>query len=431
MFDFNKKQLQEKQETINELQSILDSIHRCIATIEFDVKGNILDANDHFLAVAGYQKQEVVGKHHSAMCFDSYTKSPEYRQFWSKLAHGEMIKGTFERKNKQGDVLWLEATYFPITQNGKVVKVMKFASDVTLATQEAMDKDSILAALDKSQATIEFTPDGNILTANKNFLATVGYSLAQIQGQHHHMFCDDQFYNENPTFWKDLAKGQFKSGQFARKNSYGEVIWLEATYNPIFDASGKVIKVIKFATDITERIKRNEAVAQAADVAYTTSIETAQIAKQGSASLNESVSVSTNIAQQVEVTSEQIQQLNTKSQSIEAIVSTIKEIADQTNLLALNAAIEAARAGEQGRGFAVVADEVRQLASRTAQSTNEIAAVVSENRTLTDAVTHSMVEVAEITDIGLRKIAEVASVMDEIQAGAENVSQTVMNLSDN
>ncbi|ELR66495.1 Methyl-accepting chemotaxis protein [Photobacterium marinum] len=425
-----KEELRCKQDALTNLEAVMASINDSIATIEFDVQGNILNANSLFLKTAGYTFDEVVGKHHSVMCFPSYANSSEYEQFWSDLRQGRSVKGTFERKNKAGETLWLEATYFPVKVNGQVSKVMKIASDVTGSHIDSMAQESVLSALDRSQAIIEFDPKGNIITANKNFLSTVGYSLEQITGQHHRMFCDDTFYAENPSFWRDLESGNFKSGQFLRRNNYGEAVWLEATYNPIMDASGNVVKVIKFASDITKQIEKSEAVAQASDIAYSTSVETAQIAKQGSELLNDSVQVSIGISDKVKETSNKIQLLNTKSQSIEAIVSTIKEIADQTNLLALNAAIEAARAGEQGRGFAVVADEVRQLASRTSQSTSEIANVVLDNKNLTDSVTVAMDEVARIANEGMNKITEVSTVMDEIYTGAENVSQTVMNLSE-
>jgi len=425
-----KQQLKELQNSNIQLNAFEDSVQSHMATIEFDLEGNVLTANPIFLNIMGYQLNEIIGKHHSNMCFKQHSDSAEYHNFWKTLSSGQSITNTFPRKDKQGQLLWLEATYFPIKVNGTIIKFIKIASDVTKFKTQAMNQENVLSALNRSQAIIEFDPSGTILTANSNFLSTIGYTLNHIVGQHHRIFCDDEFYRKNPNFWKELAQGEFRSGQFLRKNAYGENIWLEATYNPIFDAHGKVIKIIKFASNITEQITKSEAVSKAAEVAYSTSVETAQIAKQGSELLADSVNVSINISSQVEKTSEQIQLLNQKSQNIQAIVLTIKEIADQTNLLALNAAIEAARAGEQGRGFAVVADEVRQLASRTSQSTNEIATVVSENQTLTDTVTNEMQEVASITNEGMNKITEVSTVMNEIYIGAENVSQTVMNLSE-
>lgn len=308
---------------------------------------------------------------------------------------------------------------------------MKIAADITDNQNETLAKESVLTALNRSLATIEFDPKGNIINANENFLNTIGYSLNEIVGKHHKMFCDESFYHENPSFWDDLGRGEFKTGRFPRKNRHGETIWLEATYNPIIGDDGKVAKVIKFASDITQQMHQNNAVSEAADIAYTTSVETAKIASQGSELLGDSVEVSAGISEKVKDATGKLGLLNTQSQSIEAIVLTIKNIADQTNLLALNAAIEAARAGEQGRGFAVVADEVRQLASRTNESTSEIANVVSDNKTLTDDVTSAMEEVSNIADEGMNKIAEVSTVMDEIRAGAENVSHTVMKLSEN
>jgi methyl-accepting chemotaxis protein len=363
------------------------------------------------------------------MCLENYANSAEYKEFWQKLRNGSANKGTFERKNKQGANIWLEATYFPIIDNGTVIKVMKIASDVTREKVAAMEQQSVIDALNRSQAIIEFTPEGNILTANSNFTDAVMYDLHSIKGKHHKIFCDNDFYQENPTFWQDLQQGKFKSGQFLRKDKHGKDLWLEATYNPIIDEHNNVVKVIKFASDITENIEREALVNEASIVAYDTSLETVRITEQASDLLDSSVKISSEISEKANETTEQINKLNEQSDSIQAIVSTIKGIADQTNLLALNAAIEAARAGEQGRGFAVVADEVRQLASRTSQSTNEIATVVSDNQEVTTNVQDDMNAVSSFVEKGKIQISEVAEVMVKIQSGATNVSETVGGLS--
>ena len=213
-----------------------------------------------------------------------------------------------------------------------------------------------------------------------------------------------------------------------RLDSQGRTIWLEATYNPIVDDQGNVLKVVKFATDITDRIEQAQAVRQAAEVANSTSEETAAIAQQGMASLQAAVDTSARIAAQMADASELIAHLNAQSKNIEEIVATISAIADQTNLLALNAAIEAARAGEQGRGFAVVADEVRQLAARTSKSTAEIAEVVQRNRDLTRKVTDTIGSASMTAEEGNGRIQQVSSIMQEIRQGAENVCHTTSGL---
>ncbi|MCF5719591.1 methyl-accepting chemotaxis protein [Aeromonas veronii] len=429
MFNFKiKAELQACQMQLAQAQAFIDAVKVGVATISFTPSGEILEANPLFLSVVGYSEQEVIGKHHRIFCDAHYAQSSSYAQFWEQLRQGHSHSGIYQRIDKHGRELWLEATYFPVKVEGKVVRVVKIASDITESYQQLSRQKAIISALDRALAIIEFTPKGEIVTANQNFLSCVGYSLSQLKGQHHRLFCDESFYREQPHFWDDLAHGQLKSGLFSRRDSHGNEIWLEATYNPIKDESGKVVKVIKFASEVTERIKRAQAVSEAANIAQTISQETTRFAATGSELLTASVTISSAISEQVSRTSGLIGQLNEQSKSIEAIVSTISSIAEQTNLLALNAAIEAARAGDQGRGFAVVADEVRQLAARTSLSTGEIASVVQKNRELTAQITGNINEVATSAQRGKEQIGEVSGVMSQIEQGAINVTETVSNL---
>ncbi len=429
---FNQKlkaQLQACQTRLDEEQGIIEAIKAGAATVIFSPEGIIQEASTPFLALMGYGAAELIGQPHSQLCPRAWGESGDYRQFWRRLAQGEVQSGTFERVNRQGETRWLEATYFPVKHQGRVTRVLKMASDVTEQHQRLERLEALTEALDRSRAMIEFTPNGDILHANANFLSVMGYTLSEIAGRHHRIFCDETFLREQPRFWEELARGQFKSGLFMRHNSRGQAVWLEATYNPIRDSSGKVVRVVKFASDITARIEQNHATREAARLAHSTAQETLHSAEEGAGLLRAVVQTSSLIASQVDEAIALIGQLNEQSRSIEAIVSTISAIADQTNLLALNAAIEAARAGEQGRGFAVVADEVRQLAARTSLSTDEIAKVVQKNRELTARVTDDMAGVAGSAELGKQQIAGVDKLMSEIHQEADRVSQTVSALS--
>ncbi|WP_324032476.1 methyl-accepting chemotaxis protein [Aeromonas caviae] len=429
---FNQKlkaQLQVCQTRLDEEQGIIEAIKAGAATVIFSPEGIIQEASTPFLALMGYGAAELIGQPHSQLCPRAWGESGDYRQFWRRLAQGEVQSGTFERVNRQGETRWLEATYFPVKHQGRVTRVFKIASDVTEQHQRLERLEALTEALDRSRAMIEFTPNGDIIHANANFLSVMGYTLGEIAGRHHRIFCDETFLREQPRFWEELARGQFKSGLFMRHNSRGQAVWLEATYNPIRDGSGKVVRVVKFASDITARIEQNHATREAARLAHSTAQETLHSAEEGAGLLRAVVQTSSLIASQVDEAIALIGQLNEQSRSIEAIVSTISAIADQTNLLALNAAIEAARAGEQGRGFAVVADEVRQLAARTSLSTDEIARVVQKNRELTARVTDDMAGVAGSAELGKQQIAGVDKLMSEIHQEADRVSQTVSALS--
>ncbi|WOE67682.1 PAS domain-containing methyl-accepting chemotaxis protein [Aeromonas allosaccharophila] len=423
-----KAELQQCQEQLLAQQGFFDAVHGSVATITFTPDGTVLAANDLFLNVVGFSAPEVVGHHHRMFCDPQYAQSSAYQQFWADLKQGRSRTGVFQRFNKRGEAIWLEATYFPVKLRGVVTKVIKIAADITEHHLQLLSQQALVTALDRSMAMIEFTPSGEVVTANGNFLHTMGYTLAQVQGKHHRIFCDDQFYREQPHFWEELGRGQYKSGLFCRQNSHGGKVWLEATYNPILDEHRKVVKVIKFASDITERINKSDAVREAAMLAHSAARETLNCAERGAGLLASVVDTSSLIASQLTHSIGLINQLNEQSRNIEAIVSTISSIADQTNLLALNAAIEAARAGDQGRGFAVVADEVRQLAARTSLSTDEIAKVVQNNRELTARVTSEMSDVASSAELGKQQVGEVNEVMSEIRREANNVSSTVSDL---
>jgi methyl-accepting chemotaxis protein len=235
---------------------ILDAISSSQAIIEFDLKGNVLKANENFCRALGYGFAEIAGKHHSMFCEPGYAATSEYREFWTRLGRGEFDAGAYKRLAKGGREIWIQASYNPVFNHGRPYKVVKFAADVTDARNRAIEDAGKLDAISRSQAVIEFTPNGEILTANENFCNALGYSLSEIAGKHHSMFCDPAYTqtDEYASFWRRLGQGEFIANEFVRYGKGGREIWIQAAYNPITDANGKVYKVVKFATDVTQRM---------------------------------------------------------------------------------------------------------------------------------------------------------------------------------
>ncbi|WPZ36597.1 PAS domain S-box protein [Thalassobaculum sp. OXR-137] len=244
-----------------EVQGEVDAIRRSQAVIQFALDGTILEANETFLKAMGYTASEIVGKHHSMFVEDSEKHSKQYTQFWASLGRGEFQSGQFRRLAKGGREIWIRATYNPILDAaGRPYKVVKFASDITDVKLRFADFEGQIAAIHKSQAVIEFKLDGTILSANENFLKAMGYSAEDVTGRHHRMFVspDEAQSNAYQRFWADLAMGRYQSGQFRRIGKGGREVWIEASYNPILDMSGRPFKVVKYATDITEDIRQKE-----------------------------------------------------------------------------------------------------------------------------------------------------------------------------
>ncbi len=237
--------------------AVLDALNKSQAIIEFDLTGKILTANENFCKAVGYELSEIVGRHHRMFVDPAEANSKEYADFWARLSEGKFDQRQYRRIAKGGREMWIEATYNPIYRGNKPYKVMKFATDITAVRMQAAEDKGKLEALSRAQAVIEFTPEGNIITANENFLAALGYTLAEIVGKHHSMFCEAD-YSRSPAykaFWANLAAGEFAADQFKRIAKGGREIYIQASYNPILDASGRVFKVVKFATDVTERMK--------------------------------------------------------------------------------------------------------------------------------------------------------------------------------
>ncbi|MDJ1637876.1 methyl-accepting chemotaxis protein [Rhizobium rhizogenes] len=243
--------------------AVLAALSKSQAMIEFDLSGRILTANDNFCRALGYELSEIIGKHHSMFVEPAFVKSADYKAFWAKLAAGNFDQQQYKRIGKGGKEVWIEASYNPVMRRGKPVKVVKIATDITAQKLKVAEDAGKIEALSRAQAIIEFTPTGDVLTANENFLSALGYSLSEIQGKHHSMFCEPS-YTASPdyrNFWKMLAGGDLMADEFMRLGKGGRKVFIQASYNPIFDMNGRVFKVVKFATDVTTRVENVEQLA--------------------------------------------------------------------------------------------------------------------------------------------------------------------------
>jgi methyl-accepting chemotaxis protein len=482
-------------------EAALAAFRRSQAMIEFTPTGEVLDANENFLRVMGYTLTEVVGQHHRMFVDPSHAASEEYAAFWRALGAGETKLAEFRRLAKGGREVWIQGSYFPLLDDaGRLLRVVKIANDITAQSAANADARGQVAAIHRSQGVIEFTIDGTVLDANDNFLQLLGYRREEVQGRHHRVFVDDAFASseEYRAFWAKLQRGEVHAGEFRRIGKGGREVWIQATYNPIFDRAGRPAKVVKFALDVTDakrtraRIDReideissvmaaladgdltrevsvdvlpqlealkegtNASVRQLRSIATELRSTAGSIAgaaeeiSKGTSDLSTRTEEQSSSLQTTTATMEQMtatvrqnadsarradefarssnevaerggqvvrqavtamEEINRASGRIAEIINVIDEIAFQTNLLALNAAVEAARAGEQGRGFAVVAAEVRNLAQRSASAAKEIKSLIRDS-------------VTKVQD-GSRLVETSGRTLEEIMAAARRVAETI------
>lgn len=543
--------------------TMLDVLDKAQAVIEFTPDGIIQNANDNFLNTLGYSLNEIVGNHHKIFCDSEYVRTEEYTDFWRSLKGGKLQSGEFCRFNKMGREVWIQASYNPVCDDdGNVIRVVKFATDITASKLKNSNYEGQIKAVNKAQAVIEFDLDGNVLDANKNFLDTTGYSLDEIKGKHHSLFVTEAHKRslEYGQFWEQLRNGTMFSGEFEQIGKGSKLVWLQASYNPIFDQNGRPYKVVKFAVDITGKkqaigdirnamkelakgnldckiehefdeefqelgnsINRfigdmrriigsiNDVMARLSDGDLTAVVDekfegefqvlgdaindfvnqmsgtigsiheavetittaSSEIAtgnsdlsgrtEQQASSLEETASSMEELTGTVKLNAENAEQanslaaqscdiatkggdlirqvvetmssINASAQEISDIIGVIDGIAFQTNILALNAAVEAARAGEQGRGFAVVASEVRSLAQRSAEAAKEIKELISDSVNKIDGGNKLVNQSGDTMEEVVSSIKRVNDIMSEIAAasseqasGIEEVSKAVVQM---
>lgn len=440
----------EERQNSHQFTAIKQSIDLSYAFIQFDVRGNILTANDIFVKAMGYNfLEEIRGKHHSIFVREDYRKSDEYVQFWKGLREGQVHSGEFRRVSKTGKTVWLQSSYSPVRDiSGEITSVVKVATDITEKKQSADLNKELRTSIDLSFGYIRFDPFGNILEVNRNFASLMGYSeVDKIVNQHHSLFIDEDFAQseEYQNFWKDLRKGQTQTGQFRRKSKDGQEIWIQAAYAPVKDEEGKVTSIIKIAADITRdkqdtmisqkkikeeifaniseisfgineiamgarsqadkidrsssniegSLKASEAVSQKANQIANAANEGKSNSQKGSKYVSELVATMNKLSSTADQTQSAMGDLGESTKEVNMVLSVIQEIANSTNLLALNAAIEAAQAGDAGRGFAVVADEVRKLAESSRDSVKQIEKQISSMLSNTRQVSLNMSEVTD------------------------------------
>ena len=387
------------------------AIHRSQAVIEFDIQGKILFANANFLTATGYQLAEITGRHHTIFLPQNMAEASDYTAFWNALRQGEPQEGQFLRIGKNGTPLWLQAIYAPVLgRGGKPIKIVKFATDITAQKAEIANSEAQIAAIRKSQAVIEFDLDGTILDANDNFLRAVGYRLDEIKGRHHRLFvASEQHGSEDyKRFWSKLARGEYDEGQYLRIGKGGHQIWIQATYNPILDSAGRPYKVVKFASDITERRREQEALQR-------TVAETQQVV---------AAAKQKNLHPRIEMTGK-AGDLRNLCEGVNALIETLCEVVTTTADISDKLASGSSAINRDSRNLAQRTEEQASSLEETAATTEELAASVKQSAARAQDATMLGETANAIANRGGDIVSAAIAAMERIERASANIADII------
>ncbi|MDQ7002540.1 MAG: methyl-accepting chemotaxis protein [Ghiorsea sp.] len=412
----NTEELKALEAQVAEYQAVSTALDKVMGTIEFDLNGTIQTANHVFLQVLGYTLDEVQGQHHSMLVEPEYKASAAYTQFWQKLGRGEPVSDKFMRLGKGGKEVWIQASYNPIRDaSGQVYKVVKYATDVTKEELHNADVTGQIAAIDKVMGTIEFNLDGSIRTANDNFLNCLGYQLNEVQGKHHSMFIEAEYKNsiEYTQFWQRLNNGEAIADQFLRIGKGGKEVWIQASYNPIMDASGRLSKVVKFATDITEQkqfnLKLQTLMSEANEVLGAVSNGDLTVSLGGEYS-GEMATLQQALNSMVENLNHTFAEISEQAIDVDSISS---EIEEGNSMLSTRTQEQAAALEETAASIEEITSTVQQTADNSRQA-NQLASDASEQAENGSEVVSKAVQAMAEINASSRKIADIIGVIDEI-----------------
>ncbi len=391
-----------------------EAINRSQGMIEFDLDGTILFANENFLKPMGYTLAEVQGKHHSIFVTPDYKASAEYRGFWEKLRRGEYDTGQYLRLGKGGKEIWIQASYNPIfDKQGKPVRVVKIAADITEQKQRAADFEGQLSAIRKSQGMISFTLDGIVLDANEAFLAVLGYSLEEARGKHHRLFVEPAYAESQAyrDFWAKLHRGEYDAGQYRRVGKGGKEVWIQATYNPILDASGRPYKVVKFATDVTAQVKAAQLMRQAVDKVVAAARANDLTQRIDLVELKGDIrELCQGINELLDSTSGVIKALKDAS---EAIAISTDEISSGSRDMSARTESQAASIEQTAASMHQITATVKQNADN-AQAANQLSQAARDTGERGGAVVNDAVVAVSRIEESARKISDIVGLIDEI-----------------